>query len=569
MSGEAPNNSLDTAEQIAQNAADRLRRARDKFSVRDVLAGITTAVVAIPEAMANAALVGVNPVQGLYALAAGTPVAALATSSTHLTVAVTAAMSLAIGDALYVVPVAERGGALATLVLMVGVFNILVGVLKWDVYLRFVSNSVVRGFLTGVAFALVLNQLPALSGWESGRATGIGRGFDIVLHPARAEPATLAVGALTVALILLIERSRFARLATPFSLVIVSVLTARAGWAVALVRDVGAIPRQVPAISLPDPGQLVPMALPALAVALIGLIQSAGLSRAIPNPDGTSPVIARDFVGQGVGNIASGLFGGIAVGGSMSATSLNLQSGAKSRWANVILGVVVLAVLLLIAPLVEEVPMASLAAVLVIVGIRAVDAQAIRTVWSASLASAFTMAATFVATLLMPLQYAVLLGAALSVLQYVYTSSLEVQVIQWVRDDTGRVVQTEVPATLPSRAITILDIRGSIFYAGADVIERDLPDPAGAEMPVVILRLRDRIDLGSTFLGVLLRYHESLAAVGGQLMLSAVGPGLYSQLERTQILDEIGEHNVFRATRFVTESTEHAIHDAEAWLASR
>jgi SulP family sulfate permease len=112
----------------------------------------------------------------------------------------------------------------------------------------------------------------------------------------------------------------------------------------------------------------------------------------------------------------------------------------------------------------------------------------------------------------------------------------------------------------------VLDIYGSIFYAGADVIERSLPDPVGSEQPAVIIRLRGRTDLGSTFLGVVRRYRVAVRAADGRLMLSGVGAELLDQLRRTEMVDILGENNIFEATPVVTGATEEAIAAAELWL---
>ena len=539
---------------------------RKTFSVRDLLAGSITAVTNIPDAMANAALAGVSPINGLYALLAGSPAAALTTSSTYLTVVTTAAMALAVGDALAPFGAEDRIAALVTLAVLVGAINIVLGVLKADAFLRFVSNAVMRGFLTGVAVSIALNQVPEFFGASSTLSNKAAVAADVILHPMRFDLPTLTVGASTLALILLLERTGTSKAATPLALVLVTLLVARTPWEVRLVGDIASIPRALPTLHLPSLGMALQLAVPAVAVALIGLIQCAGISKTTPNPDGSYPDLPRDFIGQGVGNLASGLVGGIPVGGSVSSTALNIQAGAVSRWSNFVIGPFIAGVLLLLAPWVERVPMSSLAAVLIIVGIRAVDVPRIMSVWNASWISGFVMASTFVAALIMPIQYAVMLGAVLSVIQYVYSSSLDVKVVRLERDADGRFREMVAPRSLTPGDIVLLDVYGSIFYAGADVIEKGLPDPTTAKHAVVILRLRGRVDVGSTFIALLRRYHMSIRAAGGKLMLAGVGPKLYEQLERTGLVSSLGVENVLRATPYVTESLDAAAREAERWL---
>ena len=536
-----------------------------KISGRDILAGFVNAITNIPDSMANAVLAGVNPIHGLYALLAGTPVAALTTSSSFLTVVVTAAMALAVGDALSGIAQADRASALVALAIMVGVVKIALGLLKGDTLLRFVSNAVMRGFLTGVALSIVLNQFPEFFGVSSDASNKVFAALDILIHPLRMHLGTALVGAATIALILATERTQIKRFATPLALVVVTAVVALLNMDVRTVSHIAEIPGSLPRLQIPTVSLLFEMALPAVAVALIGVIQGAGVSKSTPNPDGRYPNIARDFIGQGLGNVTSGLFGGVPVGGSVSSTAINVQAGAASRWANFTIGPVIALVLLLFAGGVELVPMASLAAVLVVVGIRAIDVPRILAVWNASLPTGVIMAVTFVSTLFMPVHFAVMLGAGLSLVQYVYSSSLDVRVVRLKRDSEGRFAEVPAPEELPDRGITVLDIYGSIFYAGAETIERMLPDPAGSEAPVVIVRLRGRVDIGSTFLGVLRRFRIAILAVDGRLMIAGVGEELRDQMERTGFLDALGRENVFAATPVLTESLSEALKAAERW----
>jgi len=542
-----------------------LPKPAKKISGRDILAGFVNAITNIPDSMANAVLAGVNPIHGLYALLAGTPVASMTTSSSFLTVVVTAAMALAVGDALSGIAEADRASALVALAVMIGVVKIALGLLKGDTMLRFVSNAVMRGFLTGVALSIVINQFPEFFGVSSDASNKVLAAIDIITHPLQIHLGTALVGVATIALILATERTQIKRFATPLALIVVTAVVAILGMDVRAVSDIAEIPRALPSLQLPTVSLLLNMALPAVAVALIGVIQGAGVSKSTPNPDGRYPSIARDFIGQGLGNVTSGLFGGMPVGGSVSSTAINVQAGAASRWANFTIGPVIALVLLLFAGGVELIPMASLAAVLVVVGIRAIDVPRILAVWHASLPTGVVMVVTFVSTLFMPVHFAVMLGAGLSLVQYVYSSSLDVRVVRLKRDSEGRFAEVPAPEELADLGITVLDIYGSIFYAGADSIERMLPDPAGSEAPVVIMRLRGRVDVGSTFIGVLRRYRIAVLAVDGRFMIAGVGEELRDQMERTGFLDALGRENVFDATPVLTESLSEALKAAEQW----
>jgi SulP family sulfate permease len=178
------------------------------------------------------------------------------------------------------------------------------------------------------------------------------------------------------------------------------------------------------------------------------------------------------------------------------------------------------------------------------------------------------MIVTFVATLLIPVQYAVLLGVALSIVAYVYSSSLDIRVVLLEPGPGGRYMEKDAPAQLPSAQVTPLDIYGSVFYAGTDVIERLIPKVGEASRPVAIIRLRGRTDVGSTFITFLDRYHGQVAAAGGRLMLAGVGADLMEQLARSGGADSLGLDNVFRAEEEIMASLDAAIAEGARWLDS-
>ena len=536
------------------------------FVPKDLLVGLTNAVTNIPDAMANASLIGINPIHGLYAIMIGTPVASLTTGSQLMTVAVTGAMSLIVADGLQGVPADQKIAGLLVLTVLVGIIQVALGLLKGGTLLRFVSNSVLRGFLTGVALNIVLAQIPNFTGYRSGVSNKVLRTVDTLLHPGQWQLSAIAIGVLTMAIVLLVERTRAKNFAFFAALVIAGAVAFAFKLDAPTLRTVADIPRALPTFHIPSFALVVPMAIPAVSVALVGLVQGGGVSKAIPNRDGRYPDVNRDFIGQGLGNLASGAFGGTPVGGSVSASSLVAQLGAAGRLANFMVGPIVLLVVLFLSGAVEMIPLAALAALLVIVGIRAINVYAIRTVLQTSVPTATIMAITFVATLVVPIQYAVLLGVALSVVQYVYSSSLDVRVVCLEPTTMGRYAESPVPEVLPSHGITVLEILGSVFYAGTDVVEKLLPDARHAEKAVVILRLRGRSDLGSTFIGMLMRYDRQLAASGGRLMLAGVEPALREQLERTGVVDALGEESIFPAQRELTASVDAAREEAERWL---
>ena len=534
----------------------------------DVRAGVTLGVESIPDGLASGLLAGVNPAYGLYAYLVGTAAGALATSSVFMSVQATGAMSVIVAD----VPILHSGAqattALFTLSVLTGVVMLLLGLLRLGTLVRFVPNAVLTGFVNAVAVNIVLGQLSNLTGWSSSAGNRVTRSIDTLLHPGQWSWASVLVGVATVVLILVLERTPVGALGLVVAVVVTSGGTALLGLdGVTTLDDVAQVPSTLPSFSMPDLSLAGSLLVPALSLALVGLVQGAGISNSVPNPDGRYPDPSGDFRGQGVANIAAGLFQGMPVGGSMSATAIVTSAGARSRLANLAAGVVMAVLILVLGSTLGHIARPALAGLLVLIGVRAFRLDNVLDVWRTGPTQATTMAVTFALTLLIPLQYAVLVGVGLSILLYVFAQSSKVTLTSWTVDEQGRMIEGPVPPELPPHEVVVLQPYGSLFFAAAPVLETQLPQAtASSTGSVVILRLRGKQELGSTFIAVVRRYRAQLDAAGSRLYLAGVSDRVRRQLDATRATDELGEDAVFLATPAVHESVQAAVAHAEDWV---
>lgn len=534
----------------------------------DTPAALINAVVSVPDGLASAALAGVNPVFGLYTSIAGPIGGSLLASAQLMQVGTTSAAALTAGQAVARVPQPQRSEAMFLVAVLTGVFLSVFGLLRFGRLVRFVSHAVMTGFLSGVAVVLVLDQLAPLVGARPEGANEITQFVDLLSHPARFEWHTIIAGVLALALAAGFARTRIATFSSLVALVVPSLLVAHLHWSgVSVVNDVSPIPRGIPMPSIPDFSLLTPALLAsALSVAVVIAVQGAGVSQSVENPDGTRANPSRDLLAQGVANIGSGLLSGIPAGGSVGQTALNVSVGGRSRWSGVLSGVCMLVIVLLVPTLVGRVPMAVLAALMIIAGISALDVREMRSIWATGGAARWSILATFVATLLLSVPIAVAVGVVLSITLALRSAASEVRVHEVIRLEDGRMAQADAPATLPSGKVTVLEVAGSLFFAGARTLGDVLPSPAGATRPVVVLRLRDRTRVGATLIDVLDDYADDLAAVGGRLYLSGVDPRLAAQLRRVGKLDLDRTVHVAPAQSVYGASTAEAVAEASAWL---
>jgi sulfate permease, SulP family len=533
----------------------------------DLIAGLTSSIAGIPDGLASGVLAGVNPINGLYSLMIGTPIAALFTGSAFMTVQTTSAMCITIGTVMAGYQGEQMIPALMTIALVVGVFQLLAGILRLGFLVRFVSNAVMTGFLSGLGVLVIFSQLGDLTGYYSEYSNKIVKGIDLLFHLNEVDVPTTIIGLLAIALIVVLDRTRLSKFSMLLALLIVSIIPLVLNWdSVALVIDTGSIPRGLPIPMIPTPIWNSDLITAGIAVAIIGLIQAAGISLGYPNPDGKYPNVSRDFTGQGIANLSMSVFQGVPVGGSLTSTALVVSAGAKSRLANIFTGLFAIVAVLLFAPVIEILPMAGLAAILIIAGIQSINVPRIQLVWQTNVVSRLIMIVTFIATLALPVQAAVLVGVILSFVLYIYRAADKFRVIEIVPMSGGRYETRPAPEELSSNHIVILNPRGNLFFASAVEFEENLPKIRKAERPVVILRLRGIDEIGSTFERVLVRYSDNLKANQGKLVLAGISKSVYIQLQNTGVLDQIGKENVYKATSIMGDSALTAYQDAIAWL---
>ena len=380
----------------------------------DLASGVVGALIAIPDAIASATLAGVNPIYVFNALMTGAPVGSLFTGSQFMNIASTSAMMLAVADALVGFDESEFLSALFTLTLMVGLFQLALGLLKLGKFTQFISNTVMIGFLTGVAVLVILGQLGDLTGYESEFGSTVVKAIDTVLHPGQWDWPSLLIGLATIALIFLFNRTRLKNFSMALAMIIGSLAVFLLGLeTVALVGDTTPVSGSIPTPVLPDLALIPELALSAVAIGLIGLIQASGVSQSTPNPDGQYPDASRDFSAQGIANVVAGTFQGVPLGGSLGGTGVTINTGAKSRWANVFNGLFVAVFVLLFAFLVDLVAMPTIAAILIVVGIQIINSEEVGDIWDIQISKRLILVVTFVATLFLPIQQAVLIGVFL------------------------------------------------------------------------------------------------------------------------------------------------------------
>jgi SulP family sulfate permease len=548
----------------------RPRSLARRSTVReDATAGVVLGVESVPDGLASGLLAGVNPLFGLHAYLYGMVGGALFTSTAFMAVQATGAMSIIVAD-IDLGSGDDPARTLFTLSIVTGIVMIVAGVLRLGSLLRFVSNSVMTGFITAVGVNIVLGQIGDLTGYAAEANGRIGRAVETLLHPGRIDGPTVVVGLVTIALIVALQRTRVGSLALVVAVAAGSALAAvfaALDRDVAVVSDIADVPRSLPFITAPVLADMPSLLVPAASLAFVGLVQGAAVSAGFPNADGRPTDESQDFVGQGAGNVVAGLFQGMPVGGSMSASAIVTSAGARTRASLLIAAVTMALIVLLLADLVGYIAMPSLAGLLMVVGVGTIKPSRVMSVARTGLVPMTVMVVTLVLTMVIPLQYSVLVGVGISVLMFVVGQSSRLVTKRLVAHPDGAWEQVEPPASVGLDEVIVIQPYGSLSFVTAQALAGQLPDPTDeSRNSVVILRIRGADEIGSTMLDVLRRYAGALHDAECRLMVVTDSDRVERQLRLTGVAELIGDDGIYRSTAFLGQATQRAHDDAIAWI---
>ncbi|MCZ2261169.1 SulP family inorganic anion transporter [Isoptericola sp. QY 916] len=503
---------------------------------RDVVSGFVTGLFSIPEGMAYATVGGFSAPMGLWSGAVPTVIGSIFSRTVLMVTTLTSAIALS-AQSILVGAGLDPGdlGSVAALTVMVGLWMLLLGVLKLGSVMSFVSTAVMTGFTAGIAVQIVAGVVKDATGYTPEAHNTVGKLVEGVLHVGEWDGATVLVAVATVAVwagLQLVKPLR--KTATLVSLVVVTVVVALLGTDVERVSDIAAIPRSLPPFTLPDVGAMPELVSGGLAIALIALAQAAGIGAAVPNPDGSRTDVSKDFTAQGLANVAGGFFGALPTGGSLSRTGVATSGGAQTRWAGIFAGVWLIVLVLLLGPLAGEIPMAVIGGLLLVIGGELIVGRwaDIVLVFRTSWLSAAALVVTFAATTQLPLQQAIFLGAGLSIVLFAVQAAKRGRLVRFVPTGDGDFRVKDAPADLPSGQTTVLHYVGTGFFAEVNRLEEEWPHTAHTQDAALVISLRGSAGIPSTtFLKSLDRLLDRWHEHGVEVVVCGVPEDLRKRFE--------------------------------------
>jgi sulfate permease, SulP family len=532
---------MDTIRRGGRHVRRLLPGGRDYAELRsswlgDLAAGVTVAVVALPLALAFGVASGVGAAAGLVtAVVAGCVAAVLGGS--HLQVSgPTGAM------AVILLPIVAHygAGAVATIAVLAGVIVALGGVLGLGRLLAYLPWPVIEGFTLGIAVVIAAQQVPVALGLPTPEGTNASLVAVQAVIRSFEHGDVVVVALLVLAVVLTAGLTRLHR-AVPAALVAVGAVTAVAELAHLDVARIGALPRSLPVPSLPDLSHAGPLVSAAVAVAALAALESLLSARVADGmTDHERHDSDRELVGQGLANVASGLFGGLPATGALARTAVNARSGARTRLASLSHAGVLALMMAAASGLVGRVPLVALAGVLLVTAVRMVDRHAVTAVLRSTRTDALVLLLTAGATIVLDLVRAVEIGIVVSVVVALVRLSRTTQVV----DDTNAVLEVSDPEehALLRQHVLVYRVDGPLFFAATTRFLHQLV--AGADVRVIVLRLGNLLLLDASGARAVAELVRSLQQRHVQVVLKVSSPEHTRLLRAVGALDGLEQHGL-------------------------
>lgn len=530
---------------------------RDSTKI-DLTAGLTGAMIVLPQGVAFATIAGLPPEYGLYAAMVPAMVAALFGSSWHLVSGPTTAISIAVFAS--VSPLAEPGSAqfislVLTLTFLAGVFQLIMGMARMGALVNFISHTVVIGFTAGAAVLIGASQIKSFFGLDMAR----GLPFHEILHQLflqldKINPYVTAVGVITLVTGIFM-RKKMPRLYMIIAMVVGSLAAliinrVAGGSEITHIQTVGALAAHLPPFTLPDFSfsAISQVIFPALIVTMLALTEAVSISRAIAVKSEQRIDGNQEFIGQGLSNILGSFFSSYASSGSFNRSGVNYATGARTPLAAVYSSLFLILILMLVAPLAAYLPTAAMAGILFLVAWGLIDFHHIHSIFHTSKQETSVLAVTIVGTLI-DLEKGIFFGIILSLMLYLYRTSRPamIDVVPDAEADSYHYVSVDGKPECPQ--LKIIRLQGSIFFGAVNHVQQRLQqiDELHPQKKHVLIASNGMNFVDVAGAEMLVQEARRRKKIGGGLYFYRMQNGVRDLLVKGHYIDAIGEATLFPA----------------------
>lgn len=526
----------------------------------DAMAAATVAMVSIPQAMGFALLAGLPPQMVLGCVVIGGFVAALFFSSRHVVFGPSNSLSLVLAATF----ISLRGSALGPaeiavlLAFLIGACQLAAGLMRFGQVTQFISRSVVIGYSAAIGVLLAFSQLHHLLGATRPPGESLWSAPLQALQQAWAGEANLSSAGIATAAFLFFILIRRLRPRWPDALLGLIFFSLLDWWldlgvlGVANLGDTHALQATLPDFSglpltLHELATIRDLFVPAAAIALLGMLEAASISKTYGVRSGEEVDTNRELVAMGLGNVFSGLFASMPGSASFARSAANFQAGGRTQVAGLLSSVAVLGFVLVLSPLVNHLPVPVLAAALIRVGWNLVNREQIRIAARSTRSDALALFGTFGCALLLPLDVAIYAGVVLALFLALRKASTPT-LAEYVFNDTGQLAERSADAQRRHPHVAIIHVEGELFFGAADLFQSHIRRQAEREdLRVVILRLKNARHLDATTVFALRALLEWFRQTDRHLLVSGVHGDVLRVLKNSGLLRHLRPENVFPA----------------------
>lgn len=531
----------------------------------DALAGLTVALVLVPQSMAYAQLAGLPAYVGLYASFLPVIIASVFGSSRHLATGPVAIVSLMTAAALEPLAVSPEGflAYAAILALMVGVFQLSLGLLRLGVLVDFLSHPVVVGFTNAAALIIASSQVGKIFGIATRKGE---HHYETVWHLIQDIPqthlTTLIMGIFSIFLLVFIKKFAPKFPNVLITVVICTLLAYFLGYEGLGGDVVGVVPSGLPGFKIPDVefNQVVHLIVSAMVIGLLGFVEAISVSKAIASETRQRLSANQELVGQGLSNITASLFQAYPVSGSFSRSAVNFAADAKTGFSSIVTGILVAVTLLFLTPLLYHLPQATLAAVIMVAVFNLIKIEPIKHAWKVHRHDGFVAVAVFLTTLFFAphLEKGIMIGVLLSLGLFLYRT-MTPHFVEVARHEDGTLRNAELFSLKTSDTVSVFRYEGDLYFANAGYLEGKVLNSIAAkpDLKVMILDFESVDLVDSTGEETLGRIAERLEAAGVELYIARAKKSMRDAFTRSGLMKKVGEERFFRertgAARYAKE----------------
>jgi len=554
---------------------------REKFRA-DLLAGATVSLVSIPQAIGFSLIAGLPPLMVIMSVIIGGFVYALFTSSHHLVFGPSNSMSIILAATIF----SFKGGALAPteiallLAFLVGIFQFTAGLAQLGKLTQFISRSVIIAYSTAIGLLLVAGQVTNLLGIPSaGHGNFLASLWQALMQVAsfQLNPYAAMMGVATLLLFYALERFVPEIPAELIGLVFLALFTKWTGLThlgIHTIRDEGAFAIGLPSFlgipfSRTQLDVIPPLLSAALAISILGMLEAVSLGKSLAAKSGQRIDPNQELVAMGAANLSNSVFGGMPGSTSFARSGANFQSGGRTQVSSLLSSVIVLGALFFVTGIINDIPVPSLAAHLIRIGVKLLNRDQIRIAWKATRSDAIVLVVTIAAAFFLKLDAAIYVGIGTSLALFLRKASAP-SLVEYGFDASGNLSELDETKQRRNTAISIVHVEGELFFGAADLFQEQVRYLSNDEqIRVIILRMKNARHLDATSVMSLLELHDYLEKSGRFLLVSGINPDVEAVLRASGTYDKIGADNIFPAEANLTASTKKALLRASHLLQTR